>query len=190
MKYKLRGLSAEQWARKSLAVSLNLKNLLTELNAFNNENCIGLYAPFQKEPDWTLSFENSSGVNSFIQDHFAFPSLRKEKQVEEMVFIKSHLSNLILKKDFGVEILGPQDTREEEDICHPNVFLIPGMAFGRNGERLGRGKGYYDRYLGLNFGIKIGVCFSEQLDHRLPMDEYDIRMNFVVTDNEMIKIEV
>ena len=52
----------------------------------------------------------------------------------------------------------------------------------RDGERLGRGGGYYDRYLNDYTGLKIGICFSEQLASGLPIEEHDHRMNMVISE--------
>lgn len=66
-----------------------------------------------------------------------------------------------------------------------DLAIIPGMAFDRNGGRLGRGKGYYDRLLpSLCNAYKIGVCFSFQLYPRIPVTETDMRMDEVVTDKD------
>lgn len=65
-----------------------------------------------------------------------------------------------------------------------DVAIIPGMAFDREGHRLGRGKGYYDRFLSRVPNIyKIGLCFSWQLVDSVPTDEHDIRMDETVTVN-------
>lgn len=64
-----------------------------------------------------------------------------------------------------------------------DLAIIPGIAFDRNGNRLGRGKGYYDRLLpSLSNAYKIGVCFSFQLYPEIPVTETDTRMDEVVTD--------
>ena len=62
-----------------------------------------------------------------------------------------------------------------------DVAIIPGMAFDRHGNRLGRGKGYYDRFLPLlpTRVFKIGVCFPFQLLDDIPMEEHDIKMDVV-----------
>ena len=72
------------------------------------------------------------------------------------------------------------------DICLKDtpidVAIIPGMAFDRQGHRLGRGKGYYDRFLrGLHL-YKIGVCFGFQLLDAIPYDEHDVVMDEVVSE--------
>ena len=59
--------------------------------------------------------------------------------------------------------------------------LIPGVAFTREGDRLGRGKGYYDRLLSrLTKTYKIGVCWPFQIVEAMPHEEHDIRMDKVI----------
>ncbi len=63
-----------------------------------------------------------------------------------------------------------------------DVMIIPGMGFDRQGNRLGRGKGYYDRFLRLAPKIfKVGVCFHFQVFEQVPTDKHDIRMDTVVS---------
>ena len=59
-----------------------------------------------------------------------------------------------------------------------DVAVIPGMSFDNHGNRLGRGKGYYDRFLSQHPGIyKIGICFPFQKRDTIPADEHDIQMD-------------
>ena len=68
-----------------------------------------------------------------------------------------------------------------------DVALIPGMAFDKQGNRLGRGKGYYDRFLStVPHLYKIGVCFPFQQITEVPADENDIRMDEVVVSTNNI----
>lgn len=68
------------------------------------------------------------------------------------------------------------------------VMLIPGEAFDFKGCRLGKGKGYYDRYLKDFKGLKIGICAKERLlDEPLPMAEHDVPMDFVLTENYLFQ---
>ena len=63
-----------------------------------------------------------------------------------------------------------------------DVAVVPGMAFDKEGRRLGRGKGYYDRFLRLLPNTyKIGICFSWQLVDHVPTDEHDILMDQVLS---------
>ena len=61
------------------------------------------------------------------------------------------------------------------------TVLVPGMSFDPQGNRLGRGKGYYDRFLAqVPQAYKIGVCFDFQKVELVPTDENDIQMNEVI----------
>ena len=67
------------------------------------------------------------------------------------------------------------------------AVIIPGLAFDRQGNRLGRGKGYYDRFLGLEElrgALKIGVMWSFQLMDNVPVETHDVPMNWVCNENE------
>lgn len=68
-----------------------------------------------------------------------------------------------------------------EDISERCVALVPGMAFDVEGNRMGRGRGYYDRMLSrIPYIYKIGVCFQFQMVDSVPANEYDISMNEVI----------
>jgi len=61
------------------------------------------------------------------------------------------------------------------------VILVPGLAFDSSGRRLGRGRGYYDRFLAAHPDIyKIGVCFDFQKVPEVPVDAYDVAVDVVV----------
>ncbi len=64
------------------------------------------------------------------------------------------------------------------------VFLVPGVAFTRDGQRLGRGGGYYDSTLALRKpGARlVGVCFELQRVDALPVGEHDVAVELVVTE--------
>lgn len=65
--------------------------------------------------------------------------------------------------------------------------LIPGIAFGTNGMRLGFGGGYYDRYLAKASGIyKVGLCYEFQLCDYIECKPHDIAMDFLVTEKRVM----
>ena len=68
------------------------------------------------------------------------------------------------------------------DYAAIDLAVVPGVAFDRQGNRLGRGKGYYDRLLPhLPTAYKIGICFPYQLVNDIPTDAHDIRMDEIIT---------
>ncbi|MDE6159121.1 MAG: 5-formyltetrahydrofolate cyclo-ligase [Bacteroidaceae bacterium] len=67
------------------------------------------------------------------------------------------------------------------DFLSIDLVLVPGMAFDRRGHRLGRGKGYYDRFLSrLPHAFKLGVCFSYQFLETVPTDSFDCQVDSVL----------
>lgn len=68
------------------------------------------------------------------------------------------------------------------------VIIVPGVAYDRNGNRIGRGKGFYDRLLAETKAVKIGVGYGFQLFDEIPAESHDIRMDFIITPNHCIKI--
>ena len=69
-----------------------------------------------------------------------------------------------------------------------DLAVIPGMAFDRDGHRLGRGKGFYDKLLPGIKCRKIGLCFSFQLADSVPIEPHDIVMDMVLTDDGFAKL--
>lgn len=71
-----------------------------------------------------------------------------------------------------------------------DVYLVPGLGFTREGDRLGHGKGFYDRVL-LDRGdaLAIGFAFSCQLVDHVPTEEHDVRVDAVVTGSELIVVK-
>ena len=64
-----------------------------------------------------------------------------------------------------------------------DLVVCPGVAFTADGRRLGRGRGYYDRYLGdpAFRGFRVGVCYAHQMVDDLPVEPHDVRMDRVIT---------
>ncbi|MBO6297527.1 MAG: 5-formyltetrahydrofolate cyclo-ligase [Lachnospiraceae bacterium] len=71
-----------------------------------------------------------------------------------------------------------------------SVIIVPGSAFSREGYRVGYGKGFYDRYLASHPELnRIGVCYDVQLLWQCPHDEYDVKMDRIVTEFEELYFE-
>ncbi len=81
----------------------------------------------------------------------------------------------------GKEVAVPEDNVHP---TWPDVVLVPGLAFTRDGHRLGQGGGWYDRFLPdvREDCTTIGVCFAPQLVEALPTEDHDVRMDHVVCD--------
>ena len=67
-------------------------------------------------------------------------------------------------------------------LIEPQWFLVPGLGFDFSGARLGRGKGYYDSYLEDKDLLTIGIAWSEQVIEKIPMEQHDCYMDFIITE--------
>ncbi|WP_102274565.1 5-formyltetrahydrofolate cyclo-ligase [Cytobacillus massiliigabonensis] len=62
-----------------------------------------------------------------------------------------------------------------------DLIIVPGLAFSKNGYRIGFGGGYYDRYLAGFAGQTVSLAFTPQLVAELPIEEHDIPVNKIIT---------
>lgn len=71
-----------------------------------------------------------------------------------------------------------------------DMIVIPGLAFDRRGFRVGRGRGFYDRFLAQQDfgGSRCALCFHEQIVPHVPAEEHDVPMDLVVTDRDVIHV--
>ena len=72
------------------------------------------------------------------------------------------------------------------DLSVIDMIIIPGIAFDKKRNRLGRGKGYYDRLLPQVTGCKIGICYNCQITDLLPTEKHDIPMNYIISESGII----
>lgn len=71
--------------------------------------------------------------------------------------------------------------------AQPDLWLVPGIGFDQHGNRLGRGKGYYDALLQAAPGVKIGIGHDFQVIADLPIEGHDVRLDFVVTERQTLR---
>ncbi|HTB84740.1 MAG TPA: 5-formyltetrahydrofolate cyclo-ligase [Candidatus Sulfotelmatobacter sp.] len=96
-----------------------------------------------------------------------------------------NLETDIFSGKFGIS--EPVEGCEEILLNEFDLVLVPGMAFDLSGNRLGRGRGFYDRILAQASGIKCGVSHDFQLVEQLPTEVHDVRVDFIFTPNRCVK---
>lgn len=69
------------------------------------------------------------------------------------------------------------------------LIVVPGLGFDKSGNRLGYGKGYYDRFLEGFEGLSIGLCYDALVVDALPCDAYDKKVNCLITDKKIYKFK-
>lgn len=108
---------------------------------------------------------------------------------EDDIVIKPYLSTEDMQPEVRFNIYEPQG--DEVPDINPDLIVLPGMAFDANCNRLGRGKGYYDRFLNsLDVASSlVGICFNEQIVDHVPVDEHDYKVDTVITANRLYLTE-
>ena len=138
---------------------------------------LALYYPASFETNVLKLLENKHMINKNI----LLPVIEEENR---MSFCPWKKNRVLLINKFG--ILEPIKTKFKI----PNIILVPILAFDRNKYRLGYGKGYYDRYLNKYLKkfsniLTVGVAFSFQKYHKLPIDNNDVKLNYILTEKGM-----
>ena len=139
---------------------------------------IGGYYPVNSEVD-DLEILKRFEKNKF---NISLPVIKKNFQMD---FYKWSFSDPLKINKYGI----PEP--ETENIVYPDILLIPLVAFDKNLNRLGYGGGYYDRLIKKlskkkNI-IKIGLAFSIQEIDKVPINVYDQKLDYIVTNKYIIK---
>ncbi len=87
---------------------------------------------------------------------------------------------MVAGEQFGIgEPQGPEWT----DLDKVDLIIVPGVAFDSHGNRMGRGRGFYDRLLkSTPNAVKVGVAFDFQLLDRIPVEPHDVPMDCVLSE--------
>ncbi|MBE6335267.1 MAG: 5-formyltetrahydrofolate cyclo-ligase [Lentimicrobiaceae bacterium] len=125
-----------------------------------------------------------SSLPDEVNTHDFIDRWRNEKKIILPTVVGDDIIPVELAQDTGFiigdfNILEPQNEVYEGDY---DLIIVPGVAFDKDGNRIGRGKGYYDRFLSKHLDIKrIGICFDFQLIERVPTEDNDIKMHEIIS---------
>jgi len=116
--------------------------------------------------------------------------LDEKKSVSLPVISNSAMSFRIIEDIMKLE-------KNEFDIPEPkdnaiiqekhDVILIPCVGLDNEGNRIGYGQGFYDKYLEGNNAIKIALSYSKQIVKSIPVSDNDIKMDWIITEKDVIK---
>ena len=114
--------------------------------------------------------------------NISLPVIKKNFQMD---FYKWSFFDILKVNKYGI----PEP--ETKSIVYPDILLIPLVAFDKNLNRLGYGAGYYDRLIEKLSKkkkiIKIGLAFSFQKINKVPINAYDQKLDYIVTNKYIIK---
>ena len=147
--------------------SMAIRDTLTELAYWETADTVLLFAPLPDEPD-TL-------VLPWEGKRFCFPRYNADQGYEAAEVVEA---DELVPGKFGVLEPPPKALHippEEVDLV-----LVPGMAFDEECYRLGRGRGFYDRWLPALSGLKLGLGFAHQLIRLVPREPHDVQLQGVI----------
>ena len=162
---------------KNLKINLDKFISFLKINRFNCKN-VGGYYPSNYEID-DLDILNLLEKKNF---RISLPIIKKDNQ---MNFYKWSRGDPLKINKFGI----PEPVSSK--IFYPDILLVPLVAYDSNLNRLGYGGGFYDRYIEkiekIKKVIKIGLAFSFQKISSIPINQYDKRLDFIVTEKEILR---
>ena len=112
-------------------------------------------------------------------------SLKNGKQVavpkcEGDIIKFYYIDSLKELKEGHYNILEPESKKLVTDFKH-SICIVPGICFDKEKNRVGYGKGYYDRFLKNYEGLKIGLAYKECICDKIDVEENDVKMDRIIT---------
>lgn len=164
-------LSSEIVGKMSEKISVRVLQLL--LNRWKEYDDILCYAALEKEVSLERCYKEllSEGKRLYFPKVFS----------EQMDFFRvENLKKDLFAGKFGILEPAPNHIFERKS---PGIILVPGIVFDERGNRIGFGKGYYDRYLsGCKKAVRVGICYEGQREKYLQPAQWDVPMDAVVTE--------
>ena len=154
-------------------------NYKTILNFLKKEKIrgkiLGGYYPYNYELDGIEILKKFEKKNYLI-------SLPKIKKNFKMDFFHWSTNDPLVVNNYGI----PEPISKK--IRYPDILLVPLVAFDKNLNRIGYGGGFYDRYIKKikrkKKIVTIGLAYSFQKVKKIPINEYDIKLNFIITEKD------
>ncbi|MBN2127634.1 MAG: 5-formyltetrahydrofolate cyclo-ligase [Candidatus Diapherotrites archaeon] len=164
-------------AKKRKQKSKLIAEKLFSLPEFLNAKKIMVYHSFKEEVETDLIIQKAheTGKEVFVPDiHDAENCLMNCVKIEKETELEMDCFGICKPK--------------KQELIHPkelDLVIVPGIAFDLNGNRLGWGKGYFDRFLKkCKKCIFIGLAFEEQITEKIPADEMDVKINIIITEKQ------
>ncbi len=192
LRQKMKELRNQLTKEERVRYAEELRQRLTGMELWVRSKQLFTYLSFGTEVDTRNMVEEAlSGERGPVKQVYV-----PRVEGRNMCFYHLTEATLLEPSSFGVpEPVGnnliPYRGRESEsEAASPKLMLIPGLAFDLCGNRIGYGAGYYDRYLREHEGehfVKVGLAYDFQLLERIPSEEQDIRMDYILTPERIIR---
>ncbi len=167
------------------SLSALVQSALLASQEFEAAGTLAIYSGTRGEVMTDLIFEEARKLGKSV----CYPRVMGES--EELVFFSVEKREELIKGTFG--ILEPSGTDKNGESVREvtpvsiDLFVIPGVAFDKNGGRLGFGAGYYDKVLSGVDTLVIGLCFEFQLEEKVPTEAHDVPVDVIITESRLIR---
>ena len=161
--------------RVNRAIDFINNNLEKDLNLANISK-VAMYSPFHFHRIF------SAIANTYLNCNIMLPSLKKNNG--KMIFRKWDRTQPLCLGKFGIP-----EPHSNHVSLEPDILIVPLLAFDKNKNRLGYGGGYYDKYLYESKKkniLSIGLGFSFQKTKYVPTNKYDKKLDYVLTEGELL----
>jgi 5-formyltetrahydrofolate cyclo-ligase len=167
----------------NLNSELIFQNLL-KLDEIEKANVIMAYLDFNSE------VKTDNIINYFLSQNkkIVVPlSIVDEKKL--LLSEIKDIKNEVYIGTYGIREPKPKFIRPV-DAKNIDIVIVPAVAYDTNGYRLGYGGGYYDRFLESlrDDCITIGIAFEIQVFDKVPKEDHDAKLNYIITEKRIIKI--
>lgn len=151
--------------------SRQIYNQIIKMDAYNKAKTVLCYASLKNEVDTT---------------HIIDDALKKNKTVG-LPITKKNLTFIAINNDtvYKIGAFGVREPVCGKEIQNFDLVIVPMVAFDRDCNRMGHGKGYYDKFLADKNCLKIGIAFSEQ-QSSFKFFPHDIAMDVVITEKDVL----
>lgn len=175
LRQELRQLRRGMDARARALASATLSARLRQLPLLQSALHIATYLPVDGEvdPSEGIAWLRDQGKNIYL------PVIQQDKQ---LAFALWDQDQPLVSNRYGIGEPGPDAPGREADSL--DAILLPLVGWDRSGQRLGMGGGFYDRTLAQAKTVtKIGLAYALQELDRVPVEEWDVRLDFVLTES-------
>ena len=154
-------------------LSIEIINRIIDLDIYKKSKIIAIYNSMNEECSTKILIDKA-----LLEKIVLLPKIEDD----EMFFVRIRENTKYIKSKF--KVMEPLGEIYNNDI---DLIIVPGVSFDESFNRLGYGKGYYDKFLKNKNIFKLGICFEEQLVSNLPIDEWDIKVDMIITEKKILK---
>ena len=160
-------------------ISKKLAHHLFETKLWKEAETIGIYLSFGNEWDTRAVIEEAWRAGKKVVIPKTIPAIKG------MEFYQINNYSEVKKGHFDIQepIVEQTTQRDKNEI---DLLVVPGLIFSKNGYRIGFGGGYYDRFLTDFIHPTISLVWSEQLIDDLPTNQYDLPVQYILTEKGII----